>query len=143
MTHRKALYLISLAAIAGATAPCYAQQATAPGSQSAAPAAASPTTPTTATLSSAAPAPAAPASADSAAGPSPELLKKARQEGFKPKTVNGVTQFCYRDASTGTHFQTEKCYDEAHLMSVLAQRQDQRNSLSKPNTCEGAGCGSH
>jgi hypothetical protein len=143
MTHPKALYLISIAAIAGAAAPCYAQQPTAPSSQPAAPAATTPTAPAAATAPSAAPAPTAPASADAPAGPSPELIKKARQEGFKPKTVNGITHFCYKDATVGTHFQTEKCYDEAQLLSVLAQRQDQRNNLSKPNTCEGAGCGSH
>ena len=53
---------------------------------------------------------AAPSSASASAELSPDLIKKARREGYKPeKQKNGETLFCVKDASLGTRFETKKC----------------------------------
>jgi len=163
MVHRLAL-LASLMLVAAA--PCGAQSpaSDAPASSAASPAkpassAAAPSTP-----SSTATAPATPAApATTAAGtdstataskpagsettastePSPEVLKAARREGFTPKKRDGVTKFCYTDATMGTRFQTEKCFDQQHMEMIVQQRQDMRNVLSQPVACTGASCSGH
>jgi hypothetical protein len=68
------------------------------------------------------------------------VLKEARREGFKAKKRNGVTQYCYTNASMGTRFETEKCFDQAQMEILVQQRQDQRNLLSQPAACTGAAC---
>jgi hypothetical protein len=68
------------------------------------------------------------------------VLKEARREGFKPKKRDGVTKYCYTDATLGTRFETEKCYDQQHMEMLVQQRQDQRNQLSQPTACTGSGC---
>jgi hypothetical protein len=163
MIHRTAL-LASLVLVAGA--PCGAQSPTqtpaAPSSVAAsgttAERAASSANPSSSTASSSAAAPAKPAAgADSAATgskpvssatdassePSPEVLKEARREGFKPKKRNGVTQFCYSDATLGTRFETEKCYDQQHMEMLVQQREDQRNLMRQPGACSGSSCSGH
>jgi hypothetical protein len=81
------------------------------------------------------------AASNASGEPSPELLKEARREGFKPKKRNGETQFCYTDKSTGTHFETEKCYNQQQMEQVVQQRQDQRDQLHEQSAC--TGCKSH
>lgn len=83
-----------------------------------------------------------PASSAASDESSPELLKEARREGFKPKKRNGVTQFCYSDATLGTRFETEKCYTAAQMQMVIEQRTDVRNSLRQPGACGGS-CNGH
>ena len=46
------------------------------------------------------------------AGPSAETIKKAVAVGLKPEVQKGVTVFCWKDASTGSHFSTKKCVDD-------------------------------
>ena len=75
--------------------------------------------------------------------PSPEVLKEARREGFKAKKRDGVTKFCYTDATMGTRFETEKCFDQAHMEALVQQRQDQRNQLGQPTACTGSACSGH
>jgi flagellar motor protein MotB len=75
--------------------------------------------------------------------PSPELVKQARQEGFKPKKRNGVTQFCQTSAQMNTHFLSETCVDEAHLKMLVEQREDQRNQMRQSSACTGASCNAH
>jgi predicted lipid-binding transport protein (Tim44 family) len=164
MIHRSTL-LASL--IFAAAAPCSAQSpaatsaaatsapaSTAPAStapaQSATPPAAAPSASTAATApaassnSSAAGSKAASAATANASDePSPELLKEARREGFKPKKRDGVTMFCYSDASLGTKFVTEKCFDQHHMEMLVQQREDQRNQLRQQGACTGAACSGH
>jgi len=83
-------------------------------------------------------------SADSAPGPSPELVKKARSEGFKPKVQkSGETLFCRKDASMNTRLETEKCYTASQMESIIEQRQQMHDELARPRACAGAGCGSN
>jgi hypothetical protein len=81
--------------------------------------------------------------ATDATDPSPELIKKARREGLKPKKRDGVTKFCETDKSLGTHFETEKCYTGAQVDQLAAQRQDVRNQLGQGIACGGANCSGH
>jgi hypothetical protein len=157
MTHQLALLaslMLMAAAPCGAQAPASdapaagaassakpdasaASSATPPATPSAAaPAAAAPTTPATA---------AKPAGSETTASsePSPEVLKEARREGFKPKKRDGVTLYCFSDRSIGTKFETEKCFDEQHMEMLVQQRQDQRNQLGQPVACGGASCNGH
>lgn len=106
----------------------------APASPTAQAAPASPATPTLATAP-------APAAAPASSEPSPELLKQARSEGFRPKKRDGVTVFCHTDATLGTRFETEKCVSQIQLQSVIEQREDARNVLRQQNAC--AGCSGH
>jgi hypothetical protein len=63
--------------------------------------------------------------------PSPETLKMARDNGLKPEVRKGVTVYCWEDADVGTRFKTKKCVDEARLPDVIAQRQAQRDQLTR------------
>jgi hypothetical protein len=71
------------------------------------------------------------------------MLKKARLEGLRPKKRNGTTKFCETSQSLGTHFETEKCYTEAQVDQLAAQRQDVRNQLGQSIACGGANCSGH
>lgn len=153
MTHRMAL-LASLVLVAGA--PCFAQS---PASDATPTSATSAVEPTSSSVASSATAPAAAAAGtDSTAAaskaassatdasssePSPEVLKEARREGLKPKKRDGVTRFCHTDATLGTHFESEKCYDQQHMEMLVQQRQDQRNQLGQPTACSGSTCNGH
>lgn len=166
MTYRKPDLLAALALpclLATAAAPLGAQPpstpssspppaAAAPSSSSPPPTATSATSPSSSTPSSSTPSSSAASASTTATttapsapeGPSPELIKKARAEGFKPEVQkNGETMFCYKDASIGTHFETKKCIHADELQAVIDQRIDQRNGLNSLRTCAGAGCGAH
>lgn len=80
--------------------------------------------------------------ATDASDPSPEVIKKARREGLKPKKRDGVIKFCETDKSTGTHFETEKCYTQIQMEELAQQRQDARNQLGQPVACGGS-CSGH
>jgi hypothetical protein len=147
MTYGKASLGYLIAALA--LSPCHAQS---PAASSAPPAAATSSSASTpqSTTSSAAPASSSAASSsasstDSApAGPSPDLIKKARNEGFKPEVQkNGETMYCYKDASLGTRFETKKCINADQLKAEIQRRQDQRDSLHGLRSCTGAGCGAN
>jgi hypothetical protein len=71
------------------------------------------------------------------------VLKEARREGFKPKKRDGVTKFCYTDATLGTRFETEKCFDQHHMEALVQQREDQRNLLRQSGACTGSACSGH
>lgn len=157
MTHRIAFFaslIFVAAAPCGAQPPASGTTATSTADTSAASSAAPPSS--TATSSAAAPAtPAAgtdsaataskPAGSETQASsePSPELVKEARREGFKPKKRNGVTQFCQTTTPLGTRFESETCVDEAHLKMLVEQREDQRNQMRQSGACSGANCNGH
>jgi hypothetical protein len=157
MTHRLAL-LASLMLVAGA--PCGAQSpaSSAPASSAPTESATSSAKPSSSAASSSTTAPAAvaagtdsTATASKAASsetnassePSQAVLKEARREGLKPKKRNGVTVYCHTDATVGTHFETEKCYDQEHMEMLVQQRQDQRNVMQQPGACTGSSCNGH
>jgi hypothetical protein len=71
------------------------------------------------------------------------MIKKARREGLRPKKRDGITKFCETSASLGTHFETEKCYTQAQVDQLAAQRQDVRNQLGQSIACGGANCSGH
>jgi hypothetical protein len=141
MTYRKvALFSLMLAA----AAPCMAQtEPSAPSAAASPPAAASSAAPANAaSASSSAPASSS-ARATSAAtdDPSPDLIKKAHREGYKPeKQKNGETLFCHKDADIGTRFETKKCVKPDEIQVVIDARQDQRNLLRQQGACTGASC---
>jgi hypothetical protein len=77
-------------------------------------------------------------------GPSPELLKKARVAGYRPKTKDGVTTFCMKETETGSRLQSkEECIDQDHLQMVIDARQAQHDVLQATKACSGAACGAH
>jgi hypothetical protein len=132
-----------------ALGPCYAQSP-APSSAPAAAATSSSASTPQSTTSSAAPASTSAASSSASStdstptGPSPDLIKKARNEGFKPEVQkNGETIYCYKDASLGTRFETKKCVNADQLKAEIQRRQDQKDSLGRLRTCTGAGCGAN
>jgi hypothetical protein len=163
MTHRMALLaslMLLAAAQCGAQSPA-SDKATSPTSSatpSSSTASSSATAPATAPAPAPAPAPATataatdsaaaatkPAGSDTAASsePSPEVIKEARREGFKPKKRNGVTTFCQTYTPMGTRFESENCVDEVHLRMVIEQRQAQRDLLRQQGACTGASCNGH
>lgn len=80
-------------------------------------------------------------SAAAVSEPSPEVVKMALHEGFKPKKRNGITLFCHTDANLGTRFPSEKCCDEAHMKMLVQQREDMRDQMRHPAGC--SGCNGH
>jgi hypothetical protein len=154
MIYRILLPVLATFAIAAA-APCAAQSPAASDvSSSAAPASGTPAPTGNPQSSSPAPPAAAPAPASSASTtassgnsapqPSPELVKKARSEGFKPKVQkNGETLFCRKDASMNTRLETEKCYTMGQIESIFEQRDQMHDQLAIPRGCAGAACGSN
>jgi hypothetical protein len=160
MTHRMAL-LASL--VLAAAAPCLAESPASTAPATTAPASSPPAESATSSANPSPPAPSSSATAPATAGtdsattaskpassasasssePSPEVLKEARREGFKPKKRDGVTMFCYSDASLGTKFVTEKCFDQHHMEMLVQQREDQRNLMKQQGACSGANCSGH
>jgi hypothetical protein len=152
MTYGKAVFWCSIAA-ALLSGTCFGQapastsstSSSASSSSSAAPAspAASSSSAPSAASSSTQPAASSASSDTSSSGPSPDLIKKARAEGFKPEThKNGETVYCYKDANLGTRFETKKCVSADGLQAAIDARQDQRNNLHmRSGTCAGAACG--
>jgi hypothetical protein len=134
MPHRSAAFISLMLMF---VAPCMAQTPAPPTNSASssqpspasetAPSSSSAPAPTAAPTSSTAP---ADSSAASSSDPSPEMVKKARSEGFKAeKQKNGATLFCYKDASLGTKFETKKCITPDELQIVIDARQDQRNQM--------------
>jgi hypothetical protein len=144
MTYRK-LALFSL--MLTATGACLAQAPSPEPAAAAAPTSSS----STASPSTAPAAPSAPAAASSAAASSsdassidPELVRKARREGYKPeKQKNGDTLFCTKGATLGTKFETKQCVTPSQMPAIIEARQDQRNDLSHERACTGSACNGH
>jgi hypothetical protein len=71
--------------------------------------------------------------------PPADLVKQAREAGFKPEVRNGVTVFCWNDADIGSRLSTKKCVREAQLRVILDRRQAQRDALQTVPTAGVAG----
>jgi hypothetical protein len=138
---RHALFLVLTSFV---LAPVVAQQADAPNlaTQSDAKPADNPSTPGVTSLqggpSANSPPAVAPAAAKSAqlppvhvnGGPSEDILRSARDAGFKIKVANGKTHFCKTGAAVGTRFETESCMDEPTVRLWLERAQEHKDRLS-------------
>jgi hypothetical protein len=98
-----------------------------------------------------APSPSAPASASAAPSstakasdePSPDLIKQARSEGYKPeKQRSGETKYCKKEASVTSNSRIEEksCVTADELKMVIDARQDQRNLFRQQGACVGTAC---
>lgn len=71
-------------------------------------------------------------------GPSRDILRSARNAGFKIKIVDGKAHFCKTEAPIGSHFVAEHCMNEEQVTLWLFRAQDQRdkvqNMLGAPAT---------
>jgi len=63
-------------------------------------------------------------------GPSADILRSARNAGFKIKIANGTTHFCKSGAPVGTRFVSESCMNEQQVTLWLSRAQDQRDTLT-------------
>jgi hypothetical protein len=62
-------------------------------------------------------------------GPSADILRSARDAGFKIKIADGTTHFCKTEAPVGTRFVTESCMNEQQVTLWLSRAQYQREKL--------------
>jgi hypothetical protein len=63
-------------------------------------------------------------------GPSADILRSARNAGFKIKIANGTTHFCKTGAPIGTHFVSESCMNEQQVTLFLSRAEGQRDTLT-------------
>jgi hypothetical protein len=76
------------------------------------------------------------------AAPSEETIKKAKQAGMHAEVnKNGMTLFCWEDATVGTRFKTKKCIDQTQVDAVALQRQAAKDQVSRSIGCSGCGGG--
>jgi hypothetical protein len=74
-----------------------------------------------------------------AAGKKDEEFKPPR--GFKTKKRGDLTLYCQTDATVGTRFKTEKCYDEEQLRAYMLVLEAQRRDVDRIRTnCGGGPC---
>jgi hypothetical protein len=151
MTPMKICPMVMMALAIGLAGAAYAQEAPTP-TQAAAPAgtvqaATPPSSATTSTPTSTpanasqAKAPATTTTATTPAGPSPALLKKARQGGYQVKVRKGNTYFCKTEAQLGTRFAQENCWNQDQFESALEKQQLQREQLNQSICSGGGSCG--
>jgi hypothetical protein len=65
------------------------------------------------------------------AGPSPQLLRDARNAGFRPETIRGAQMFCRTEKELGSNFPVRTCYDEDQVKIKIEQYQAERNQLQQ------------
>jgi hypothetical protein len=63
-------------------------------------------------------------------GPSDDILRSARDAGFKIKIANGTTHFCKTGAAVGTRFESETCMNEQQVSLWLIRAQAQKDKLT-------------
>jgi hypothetical protein len=63
-------------------------------------------------------------------GPSADILRSARNAGFKIKIADGKWHFCKTEAPIGTRFVSESCMSEQQVTLWLGRAQDQREKLA-------------
>jgi hypothetical protein len=79
------------------------------------------------------------AKSTAAAGKKDEEFKPPR--GFKTKKRGDLTLYCQTDATVGTRFKTEKCYDEEQLRAYMLVLEAQRRDVDRIRTnCGGGPC---
>jgi hypothetical protein len=92
-------------------------------------------------------APKAEPTSEKAAAPDPGAATGKKDEEFKPppgfktKKRGDLVLYCQRDATVGTRFKTEKCYDEQQLRSYMLVLEAQRRDVDRIRTnCGGGPC---
>ena len=61
--------------------------------------------------------------------------------GFKTRKRGDEVLYCQRDATVGTRFKTEKCYNEEQLRTYMMVTEAQRRDLDRIRTnCGGGPC---
>ena len=61
--------------------------------------------------------------------------------GFKTKKRGDQVLYCQKDATVGTRFKTEKCYDEEQLRTYMMVTEAQRRDMDRIRTnCGGGPC---
>ena len=61
--------------------------------------------------------------------------------GFKTKKRGDQVLYCQRDATVGTRFKTEKCYNEEQLRTYIMVTEAQRRDMDRIRTnCGGGPC---
>jgi hypothetical protein len=61
--------------------------------------------------------------------------------GFKTKKRGDLVLYCQTDATVGTRFKTEKCYNEEQLRTYLMVTEAQRRDMDRIRTnCGGGPC---
>jgi hypothetical protein len=63
-------------------------------------------------------------------GPSADILRSARDAGFKIKIADGTTHFCKTEAPVGTRFVSESCMNEQQVTLWLSRAQYQREKIN-------------
>jgi hypothetical protein len=64
-------------------------------------------------------------------GVSAKLLAAAANLGYNPKTVNGKTVFCQKEANTGSIIAQYHCMGAASLRLALLQQRTMRHQLER------------
>lgn len=62
-------------------------------------------------------------------GPSADILRSARNAGFKIKIADGTTHFCKAEAPIGTRLVSEHCINEGQLSIWLHRAEEQRDEI--------------
>ncbi len=117
------------AALAQAQQPSQASKATAPAVTSSSAAASQPARKPADTKSSARPVKTA--AAQNAADSSPQLVRDARNAGFKPETIRGNLMFCRTAIELGSSFPVRTCYDKDQVKIKIHEYQTERNELEQ------------
>ena|SRR5579883_1243270 len=71
------------------------------------------------------------ASAKKPADPDAQLIKDARNAGFKPEMIRGTQMFCRTAVELGSHFPVRTCYDEDQVKIKIHEYQTERNQLEQ------------
>lgn len=128
--------MVLVSAVAGAAysqeapspAPAVAQQA-APVGTAQTPAPTNRTPAATGSNSPQAKTPTTTMAATTPAGASPDILKKARRNGYHTRIRNGNTYFCKKEAPVGSRLVQERCMTEEMLVAAFDRQQQQRDNL--------------
>ena len=69
--------------------------------------------------------------AQKAADSDAQLLRDARNAGFKPETIRGARMFCRTAIELGSNFPVRTCYDEEQTKIKIHEYQVERNQLEQ------------
>jgi len=75
-------------------------------------------------------------------GLTPHVLAMARDDGYRPRVVDGQVQFCRVEIPVGTALRHRHCVNATALRWEVEQEQEQRRDLrqSPPTICRDMGC---
>jgi hypothetical protein len=70
-----------------------------------------------------------PASAQKPTDPSAQLVRDARDAGFKPESIRGTLMFCRTAIELGSRFPVRTCYNEQQTRIKIQEYRTQRDQL--------------